>query len=86
MEQTRDFFAKLGIRAGTIQESARKLTEEQSNMGMTLRADIRASIKRMEYLMDRAEAAVNNQDLPAAKAQMELAEREIERLEKFFRI
>jgi hypothetical protein len=86
LEQTRDFFAKLGIRAGTIQESARKLTEEQSNMGMTLRADIRASIKRMEYLMDRAEAAINNQDLPAAKAQMEYAEREIEKLEKFFRI
>jgi hypothetical protein len=36
--------------------------------------------------MDRAEAAINNQDLPAAKAQMEYAEREIEKLEKFFRI
>jgi serine/threonine-protein kinase len=86
LERTRDFFAKLGIRAGTIQESARKLSQEQSNMGLSLRADIRASLKRMEYLMDRAEAALNNQDLEAAKTQMDLAEREIEKLEKFFRI
>ena len=86
LEQSRDFFAKLGIRAGTIQESARTLILEQSKLGVSLRADIRASLKRMEYLMDRSEAALNKQDLEDAKTQMDAAEQEIERLEKFFRI
>lgn len=86
LEASRDFFAKLGIRAGTIQESARKLEQEQSALGVSLRGDIRASLKRMEYLMDRSEAALNNEELGQAKTQMEYAEREIEKLEKFFRI
>ena len=86
LEQTRDSFAKLGIRAGTIQESARTLTEEQAKMGVSLRGDIRASLKRMEYLMDRAEKALDKRDLDDAKSQMDAAEREIEKLEKFFRI
>jgi hypothetical protein len=59
---------------------------EQSKLGVSLRADIRASLKRMEYLMDRSEAALNKQDLEDAKTQMDAAEHEIERLEKFFRI
>lgn len=86
LEQSRDFFAKLSIRAGTIQESARTLILEQSKLGVSLRADIRASLKRMEYLMDRSEAALNKEDLADAKTQMDAAEHEIERLEKFFRI
>lgn len=86
MEQERDAFAKLGIRAGTIQESARTLIEEQAKMGVSLRGDIRASLKRMEYLMDRAEKSLDKQDLDDAKTQMDAAEREIEKLEKFFRI
>ncbi len=86
LEQSRDALAKLGIRAGTIEESARTLIEEQAKMGVSLRADIRASLKRMEYLMDRAEAAIGRQDLDDAKTQMDAAEREIEKLEKFFRI
>jgi eukaryotic-like serine/threonine-protein kinase len=86
LERMQDFFSKLGIRAGTIQESARKLTEEQSRQGVGLRADIRASLKRMEYLMDEAEASMNRGNLLRARRQMRNAEREIERLEKFFRI
>ncbi len=86
LEQTRDSFAKLGIRAGTIEESARTLVEEQAKMGVSLRGDIRASLKRMEYLMDRAEKALDKRDLDDAKTQMDAAEREIEKLEKFFRI
>lgn len=86
LERAQDFFSKLGVRAGTVQESARKLIEEQSSMGMTLRADMRASMKRMEMLMDQAESSLNNKDLPKAQQQMQGAEREIEKLEKFFRI
>ncbi|MCW5965004.1 MAG: protein kinase [Bryobacterales bacterium] len=86
LESAQDFLSKLGIRAGTIQESARKLSEEQSGMGVSLRADMRASIKRMEYLMDQAEAALNRGSLQQAQQHMQGAEREIEKLEKFFRI
>lgn len=86
LEQARDSFAKLGIRAGTIEESARTLAQEQKAMGVNLRGDIRASLKRMEYLMDRSETALNKQDLDDAKTQMDAAERVIERLEKFFRL
>jgi hypothetical protein len=86
LENARDFFSKLGVRAGTVQESARKLIEEQASMGMTLRADMRASLKRMEMLMDQAEASLERGNLQQASQQMESAEREIEKLEKFFRI
>lgn len=86
LEDARDFFSKLGIRAGTIQESARKLSQEQSSLGVSLRADMRASLKRMEYLMDQAEVALGRGNLVQAKQQMQGAEREIEKLEKFFRI
>lgn len=86
LAQSRDALAKLGIRAGVIQESARALEQEQAKLGVSMRGDIRASLKRMEYLMDRSEAALNNQDVDAANAEMVAAEREIERLEKFFRL
>ncbi len=86
LEAARDFFSKLGIRAGTIQESARKLSQEQSSMGVSLRADMRAAMKRMEYLMDQAEASLDRGNLSQASQHMQGAEREIEKLEKFFRI
>jgi len=86
VEVARDFFSKLGIRAGTVQESARKLSEEQSSLGVSLRADMRAALKRMEYLMDQAEASLNRGNLQQARQHMQGAEREIEKLEKFFRI
>ncbi len=86
LEVSRDFFSKLGIRAGTIQESARKLSQEQSAMGVGLRADMRAALKRMEYLMDQAEGSLDRGNLDQAKQHMQGAEREIEKLEKFFRI
>ncbi|MCZ2154509.1 MAG: serine/threonine protein kinase [Bryobacterales bacterium] len=86
LAQARDAFAKLGIRAGVIQESARALEQEQARLGVSMRGDIRASLKRMEYLMDRTETALNNQDLESANTEMVGAEREIERLEKFFHL
>lgn len=86
LEAARDFISKLGIRAGTVQESARKLSQEQSSMGVSLRADMRAALKRMEYLMDQAEAALDRGNLDQANQHMQGAEREIEKLEKFFRI
>ena len=50
---------------------------------MGLRTDISASWKRMEYLLDQAEGALKRQDSAAAKKNLDAAEREIERLDKF---
>lgn len=55
-------------------------------MGVSLRADMRAALKRMEYLMDQAEASLDRGNLDQANQHMQGAEREIEKLEKFFRI
>ena len=50
---------------------------------MNLRADIGATLNRMEQYMNRADAALAAHDPDAAARNMDLAEREAEKLDKF---
>lgn len=48
-----------------------------------MRTDISASWKRMEYLLDEAEADLKAGDVPGARRNLDLAEREADRLDQF---
>jgi hypothetical protein len=73
----------LGIRAGTVKASLDTLRSAQARSGLGLRADMAASAQRMEYFLDETEAALKRGDAPAAQRNLDLAEKEVSKLEKF---
>jgi hypothetical protein len=83
LEDARESLAMLGVRANAIRGSLQNLERQQRSEGLGLRTDVSASWKRMEYLLDEAEAALKRRDLAAAKKNLQSAERETDRLEKF---
>ena len=73
----------LGARASTAKESVESLRRQQQSQGLNLRPDIGAALNRMEQYMNRADAALAARDPDAAARNMELAEREVDKLDKF---
>jgi capsule polysaccharide export protein KpsE/RkpR len=73
----------LAARANAVRGTLQNLEQQQRSMGVGLRGDISASWKRMEFLLDEAEAALKRQDLAAARRNLENAERETDKLEQF---
>ena len=73
----------LSARANAVRGTLQHLEEQQRKEGYGLRGDISASWKRMEHLLDQAENAIKGQDLAAARRNLNLAEREADKLEKF---
>ncbi len=82
-QQLQDRMVMLASRAGAVKTSLEALERQQRAMGLSLRGDITASWKRMEYYMDQAEAALSKGDTAAARRHMEAAGREVDRLEAF---
>jgi deoxyribodipyrimidine photolyase-like uncharacterized protein len=83
LREQREFHQMLAARATVLRASLRTLEESQKAHGMNLRADIREAQSLMDAYLESATEDLNQSDLPAARANMEKAEREIERLEKF---
>jgi hypothetical protein len=73
----------LAARSNAVRGTLQNLEQQQRSMGVGLRGDISASWKRMEFLLDEAEAALKRQDLAAAKRNLDNAERETDKLEQF---
>jgi serine/threonine-protein kinase len=73
----------LGIRAGTVKSSLDALRSAQARSGLGLRADMAASAQRMDYLLDETDAALKRGDAVAAKRNLDLAEKEVSKLENF---
>jgi hypothetical protein len=73
----------LGSRANALRSSLQNLEQQQRASGLSMRTDISASWKRMEYLLDEAEAALKASDVPGARRNLDLAEREADRLDQF---
>jgi hypothetical protein len=59
------------------------LRKAQARSGLGLRADMAASAQRMDYLMNEADAALQRGDAAAAQRNLDLAEKEVAKLEKF---
>lgn len=73
----------LTSRANTIDQSLKTLQQQQASSGLTLRGDVSGSWNRMTGFMDRAGTALSAENPLVAKRSMDLAEREIDFLEKF---
>ena len=83
IQELQEKMVTLGARASTTKESVENLRRQQQSQGMNLRADIGATLNRMEQYMNRADAALAAHDPDAAARNMDLAEREAEKLDKF---
>jgi serine/threonine-protein kinase len=84
LEELEDRMTPLEGRANAVKDSVQHLRQQQESAGLSLRHDISASESNMETYMGKAESALNSRNPQAAKKYMDLAEREIENLEKFF--
>jgi hypothetical protein len=84
IEDLRDRMTALGGRAMAMKDSVENLRRQQKAQGFTLRPDISASLSRMEQYMDKANAALEAGSPDAGKKNLDLAEREVEKLEQFF--
>ena len=74
----------LAGRAGAVKGSVEHLRPQQESAGFSLRHDISASSSSMEQYMGKADATLNSRNLEAAEKDLDLAEREIEKPERFF--
>jgi hypothetical protein len=79
----RDRLGTLGPRANAIRSSLDNLERRQQAAGYGLRGDIAASRQRMEYLLDEAQAALNSGNADRAQKNLDLADQEADKLDKF---
>jgi eukaryotic-like serine/threonine-protein kinase len=73
----------LAGRANAVKTSIQNLQQQEADAGTSLRPDILAAETRMERYMDEADSALNAHDAASARHDQKLAEREIDKLEKF---
>jgi hypothetical protein len=83
LEALEDRLLKLSARANSTKGGVDRLRQQQARMGVGLRADMATALERQEYLLGQSEAAFNAGDATRAKRQLDLAEREVEKLERF---
>jgi len=83
LDRATERLGMLSARANAARGTLQHLEEQQRKEGYGLRGDISASWKRLEYLLDQAEGAIKRQDLAAARRNLNLAERETDKLEQF---
>jgi hypothetical protein len=83
LEALEDRLLKLSARANATKGGADRLRQQQARLGVGLRADMATALDRQEYLLGQAESAFNAGDATRAKRQLDLAEREVEKLERF---
>jgi serine/threonine-protein kinase len=83
LEKLRDQGSLLSIRAATVRTSLESLRKAQARSGPGLRADMAASAQRMDYLLNQADAALQRGDAAAVQSNLDLAEKEVSKLEKF---
>ncbi|MGA2075584.1 MAG: protein kinase [Terriglobia bacterium] len=84
LEELEDRMTPLEGRAGAVKDSVDHLRQQQESAGYSLRQDMSASASNMQQYMGKAQDALNAKNPQAAKKYMDLAEREVEKLEKFF--
>jgi serine/threonine protein kinase len=83
MQDLQERMVALGGRANAAKASVENLRQQQQSQGLGLRADMTAALSSMEQYMDMADSALAKGDAVAAKRDMDMAERQIEKLEKF---
>ena len=76
----------MATRIAAVNGGLENLTRDQSRMGLSLRGDMSSAHRTMEFRMDEAEAAIRSGDAASAKKNLDVAERELEKLERFLNL
>ena len=79
----RSEFALLAGRANSVANSISRMEQQQARQGVGMRGDMAAARDSMDYLLDEAKSALAEGDAESAKRNMDLAVRQIEKLEDF---
>ena len=74
---------KLNVRGSAIAQSVETLRKQQMAAGYNLRGDMASSEERMQLYLAKGNDRLRVQDLTGAKKYFDMAEAEIEKLEKF---
>jgi serine/threonine-protein kinase len=83
LEEMERQMEQLASRAGSVHDSLENLRRQQAAQGLGLRGDIASAQQRMDTYVGKAQAAIQKEDIRSSKKYMELAEPEVEKLEKF---
>jgi len=83
LEQLEKEVDQLSSRSAAIHDSLDNLRRQQSADGFGLRGDIASAQESLKIHMAKAQQALQNQDVKSAKRYLDLAEPEVEKLEKF---
>ena len=81
LSQVREQYNQLAIRAGVAKSGLQSLQNQMGGLG--LRSDMREAATRMDYLMQEARTALTAGNVELAKRNIDMADRTIERIEKF---
>jgi hypothetical protein len=73
----------LAARAGAVRNSMETLERQQRQSGLSMRSDMAAAKSSAEYLMEEAKGSLASGDVAATTRNLDLAERQIEKLEGF---
>jgi hypothetical protein len=83
LHDLRDHLMILGTRANAVKGALATMKREQARDGLGMRTDIVAREQQMELHLDDAEASLKAGDPVKAKKSLDLAERDVEAVEKF---
>ena len=83
MEELRQKFNSLSTRFSVAQESVRGVEQQQQRQGLGMRRDVREGLQRFQYLMKESADSLTSRNTEAARNSLNMAERSLERLEKF---
>ncbi len=73
----------LGGRAAAVHGSLDNLERQQNRSGLSLRGDMAAAKTSMDYLMSEAKSSLAAGDAASAKRNLDMAEKQVEKLEGF---
>ncbi|MCI0353574.1 MAG: protein kinase [Acidobacteria bacterium] len=83
LQELRERMIMLAGRAAALRGSLDNLQRQQSAAGLGLRPDMAAARESMDYLMEEAKASLRARDAAATKRNLDLAEQQVEKLERF---
>ena len=73
----------LAGRGAAVRASVENLERQQNRAGLSLRGDMAAAKESMNYLFGEAKASIDAGDAAVTKRNLDLAEKQVEKLESF---
>ena len=83
LQEQRERLIMMAGRAAALHGSLDNLQRQQNAAGLGLRGDMAAARESMDYLLDEAKAALRAHDADGTKRNLDLAEKQVEKLERF---